>query len=82
MILKMFAVRDRSAEFFFPPFFMRSDAEARRAFGKLMGEPQRAGAPSEYELVSVGSFDDQTGYVDAADLPQHIVFGNEVIDNG
>lgn len=64
MQLTMFAVRDRSADFHFPPFFMRSNVEAMRAFSQLINDKARSGAPSEYELVSLAIFDDQQGLVE------------------
>lgn len=57
------AVRDRSAEFFFPPFFVRTKVDALRAFTQIMNQPERAGAASEYELVVLATFDDQTGQI-------------------
>lgn len=61
MLLKMFAVRDRSAGFYFPPFFARSDVEALRMFERLMKDPNRSGAVSEYDLVYMLDFSDGDG---------------------
>ena len=61
MMLKMFSVKDLTAAFFFPPFFVRSNVEATRIFERLLNDPSRTGAVSEYSLFFIGEFDDQTG---------------------
>lgn len=63
MKLEVLAVRDRSAQFFFPPFFVRTNVEGLRMFQKLMEDPARTGAKSEYDLHQIGEFDDQTGAI-------------------
>lgn len=77
MELQVYAVRDRSAEFYFPPFFLRSQVEAIRAFERLMSDPQRSGAPSEYDLVLFGSFVDQTGVFTMETQPRVIANGRD-----
>ena len=69
------AVRDRKAEFFFPPFFCRTRVEAIRNFERLMQDPNRTGATSDYEIVAVGKFDDQTGQFSVFNLPELLVSG-------
>lgn len=73
----MCGVRDRSAQFFFPPFFVRSEVEATRTFAKLMDDPNRSGAKSEYELAVLGEFDDQTGLSVPEVVPRVIALGSD-----
>jgi len=63
MILNIYTVKDKSANFCFPPFNARSHVEASRMFKKLMQDPNRSGAMSEYQLLYLATFDDQTATV-------------------
>lgn len=75
-MLKVFGVRDSTAGFFFPPFFARSDVEAKRNFAKLMNDPSRTGAKAEYDLFSLGQFDDSSGLFDFEVMkPVHLMNG-------
>lgn len=63
MIMKVFSVRDVKAHTFSPPFYVRSDGEARRAFAGIANDA-RTGVgqyPEDYELVRLGEWDDETG---------------------
>lgn len=71
----MFAVRDLSAEFFFPPFFLRSEVEAKRAFAGILNSENRTGSLGEYGLYSLGSFDDQSGELVSLTQPVFICDG-------
>lgn len=70
-------VRDRSAQFFFPPFNVRTQVEAIRTFSKLMDDPNRTGSKSEYELAVLGEFDDQTGLIVPEVVPRVIALGTD-----
>lgn len=63
MNLRMYSVYDRSAMFHFPPFFVRSDAEAKRAFESILKSPERTGTRGEFDLCCLAVFDDQTGLI-------------------
>lgn len=75
MQLMMIGVRDRSAEFYFPPFFVRSHVEAVRTFQRLMDDPNRSGAKSEYEMHHLADFDDQLGIVSVLPMPKLLANG-------
>ena len=65
MITRMFAVYDGVATAFATPFFMRSDAEAIRAFGMEVNNPssQLHRSHSDYTLHVLGEFDDASGEI-------------------
>lgn len=66
-MMKIFAIRDRKAEVYGHPFFLRSSPEAIRLFGDEVnsGKEQSAVAkwPHDHELVELGTWDDQTGAI-------------------
>lgn len=78
-VLKMMSVRDRTAEFFYPPFFVRSSVEAMRAFERLMADPNKGGAASEYDLIELGEFQDDSGGVIVHDVPRILSNGRDVV---
>lgn len=76
MVLTMFAVRDLTANFYFPPFFARSQVEATRIFERLLKDPNRMGSVREFDLVLIGEFDDQTGVMAAASVSSVVANGS------
>lgn len=82
MNLLCVTVRDRSAEFYFPPFYVRSRVEATRVFEKLMRDPNRAGSVSEYDLFHLSDFDDQTGLSVQMEPFGHLANGVDVVPSG
>jgi len=79
MELVLLGVRDRTAEFFFPPFFARTKVEGLRSFTQLINDKARTGAPSEYELVHLAIFDDQTGHLEVLPVPSLMANGSDVV---
>lgn len=65
MIMQMFAVYDAVAKAFATPFFMRSEAEALRAFASEVNNPQSQlhASHADYSLHLIGEFDDAGGVV-------------------
>lgn len=63
MILIMFAVFDSKAKTYLPPFMLKTEAEAQRAFSTAVNNPQHniGEYPADYTLFSLGTFDDETG---------------------
>jgi hypothetical protein len=72
MILKSFSLLDIKAGFYSPPFFMSHNAQAVRAVAEL-GEDQRTQVgrhPADYQLVELGTWDDQTGAYENHHIPR------------
>lgn len=66
MILEMFAIHDRMAGFYAPPFFMPAVGLARRAMLELASDPSTniGRHPGDFSLYHLGTFNDQTGVVE------------------
>lgn len=62
----IYTIHDSIAEYFFPPYMARNDAEASRMFVQSLGDtfPHRA----DFKLMSIGTFDQETGLLKATDL--------------
>ncbi len=80
MELRMFAVYDSKAQLHIQPFFLRSDAEAVRAFGDLINDPGHPFGrhPEDYTLMFVGSFDEEKGVVISKIKPEPVAVGVHV----
>lgn len=63
MILLAYSIHDSVAQFFGPPFFVKTDGEARRVFGDACKDTRSnlSEHPSDYSLYRIGHFDDNSG---------------------
>lgn len=68
----IYTVRDDAAEYFLPPFFAKTDAQAKRMFIGSLGDsfPHR----KDFGLYIVGSFDDDNGTIEAK-IPAMVLAG-------
>lgn len=75
MVLRMYSVRDSKGEIFNVPFFKKTHGEAERDFHMLANDEKGLVSkfPDDYDLYFIGSYDDQSGKVEALDTPQHIL---------
>lgn len=78
MILRAFSVHDIRADVFNVPFFKRSVGEAIRDFTELANDEQSfvAKYPSDYRLLVVGSYNDETGVL-VAEQPTNLGFASD-----
>lgn len=62
-MLKIYAVYDKKAMVYAPPFFVNTAIEAVRAFGELVSDGRSTVAkyPSDFALYWLGDFDDCSG---------------------
>lgn len=74
MYLNAYAVYDSGADLWNSPFFMRTQAEAVRAFGSLSQDlkTQIGQHPGDFVLYFIGTYDDNSGRMEALDEPQVI----------
>lgn len=68
MRLSFYSIHDAKLGVYLAPFMARADVEAVRQLRNSMADPQMANspmvlAPSDFYLVRVGYFDDETGEV-------------------
>lgn len=77
-VLGVYTVRDSKACACLPPFTMRSDGEAIRAFGDSVnkGGTTLSDHPEDFVLMRVGSFDLVSGVM-AAELPVSLAVGSD-----
>lgn len=75
MQLKIFTIRDSKAEAFLTPFFQKSHGEAERNFKEITKDEKSmiSKYPDDYDLYYVGTYDDQTGFIESLPTPQHVV---------
>lgn len=70
---KMFSIRDIKGEIFHPPFFKPSHGEAERVFLELQKDEKSTISkyPEDFSLWYLGTYDDQTGLMEAKQ-PSHM----------
>lgn len=80
------SVRDVVANTYGRPFFTSSKAVAHRSFADEINRPPRPGEesllqdhPADFELYTLGEYDDQTGHVSNLEPPELIVRGSSVV---
>lgn len=63
MRLNVFAVRDKAAEMFLAPFYVRAPGEASRTFTELLNDPKTPfyKSPADFDLFHLGYWDDGDG---------------------
>lgn len=68
---QIYAVYDRKAQYYLPPFTARGDAEAIRSFTEVVvtGETPLSQYPSDFDLVKIGSFHLETGVLSPENIP-------------
>lgn len=81
MRLLMFAVYDKAVQAFLQPFFMRSRSEAVRSFRTAVNDPKTefANNPSDFDLMCVGSFNDENGMCEGMS-PERISGALELVE--
>lgn len=81
MNLKIYSVYDSKAQAYLPMFTVRSHGEAVRQFTDLANNKQTAvnKYPEDFSLMELGSFDDNTGTIDALDAPKNLGLAREYI---
>lgn len=82
MKIYAYSVFDRVAETYNTPFFIPSQAQAKRTFSNIVidGDSQLHKNPSDYALCEVGNFDDKTGVFYAYVSPLEILDADEVLN--
>jgi len=82
---KVFAIRDRALDCFGQPFFAPSVGAALRSFSDEINrqDPNNALArhPEDYDLFTLGEYDDQTGEFDTC-RPSQVAVGKDLVIKG
>ncbi|AXL14663.1 nonstructural protein [Microviridae sp.] len=74
--MKCYSVYDASAEYFIPPFFARTDNEAKRMFIGSLGQSFQF--RHDFNLFRVASFDQETGVFNAEAAPVIVISGASI----
>lgn len=81
MKYNVFTVFDSKAKLHLTPFFLRSIAEAVRAFGDLANDKEHAFGkhPEDYLLVNIGEYDETGGVLVPLKEPVVLVRGDQMV---
>jgi len=82
VISQVYAIYDTKAASFSLPLFAPNEAVARRIFHDVVNSPRSTYNmhPHDYSLVSLGTYDDETGRHDDLDNAITICHGFEVLE--
>lgn len=74
---KIYAVYDRKAQYYLPPFTARGDAEASRSFtdAVMTSETPISQYPADFDLVRIGEFHLETGVLTPEGIPTLLLNG-------
>mgnify|MGYP000326738420 CR=1 FL=1 len=80
MKLNIYSIYDTAAAAYMRPFFLQSDAQAKRAFSDIATDAEHAVGqhPEDYFLVRIGVFDDATGKLVPEDV-ESLATGLEMV---
>lgn len=81
MIHRIFTVYDVMAGAYLPPFFLRTDGEAKRAFEDCIRAPEHRfnAHPEQYTLFFHGEYDDESGDFTLTEAPQALGNGLDFV---
>lgn len=75
------SIRDRAIDAFQPIFNVRAPGEAIRAFQDALNKPDNPmnAHADDYDLYSLGTFDDDTGQITIHAKPEQIAIGKQLL---
>ena len=81
MNLNVYSIFDKAVRAYMRPFFMRTDAEALRAFvADIRSEDSMVGKhPEDYSLFRIGEFDGEVGVLTGTDDPRCLGRAHELV---
>lgn len=80
MIYQLISIKDRALEAFMPLGNVRTEGEAIRVFKDMLSDPNtpQNKHPDDYDLYLLGTFDDQTGYIETETKPRKLADGKTI----
>lgn len=82
-VFKLASVYDSASQVFARPFPVIANGQAIRDFtdevNRVADDNPLYKHPSDYVLYIIGSFDDQSGFIDALTTPEVLVRGKDVV---
>jgi hypothetical protein len=81
MILKIFAIFDMKGSYYLPPFFLKSNGEAIRAFADMVNTDghQLNKHSADYVLFEIGIFNEENGHIIPSSAPINLGVGVEFL---
>lgn len=81
MMLNAYSIYDLKSLIYYPPFYLPTDAAAKRAFGDTVNDPSTniSRHPADYVLYCVGTFNDAGGALEPISPRRHIADGASFI---
>lgn len=75
MKLVLFCIHDSKGKLYGPPFAKAHRGDAERTFAQLTADPQSQikQFPEDFSLYEVGTFDQNTGKIEAYAEPRHMI---------
>jgi hypothetical protein len=75
MLLKIYTIRDSKAEVYTTPFYKKTHGEAERDFRSMSNDDKTTinKYPEDFDLYYLGEYNDNTGFIESLETPQHIV---------
>lgn len=72
--LMVYSIYDAKVKFFDRPLFMRNRGEALRAWEQAANDEKTSisAHPSDFSLMEIGEFDDQTGKIESFAVPESL----------
>lgn len=82
-IYSMCSVLDMVAHQYGRPFFTINEGSAIRGFSDEINNPESVlfRHPTDYQLFSLGSFDDETAQVEQASSPKLLISGSQCVQS-
>jgi len=81
-ILEVLAVRDRAANAYGRPFFVNTIGQAIRSFSDVLNgteDSEMKRHPGDFDLFSLGQFDDETGQFLQHPQPKQVAVGKDLV---
>lgn len=86
MILEILAIRDRAVNAYGKPLFFNAIGAAIRAFGDEINRDHADNEmyrhPEDYDLYSLGHYDDSTGQITQHPQPKQVAIGKNLTTKG
>lgn len=81
-VVNLYAIYDRIAQRYFPPFVSDNNETAKRSFAQMSRNSESSffQSPSDYELMQLGDFDPSDAQIDVLDRPLFIASAVEFVN--
>lgn len=79
---QMYAIHDVKTGIHYGPACYMNNAHAIREFTQIFNSQNNFSKfPADFNIINIGTFDDQSGFVTATEIPSLLCNGSELIQN-